>query len=41
MADDELRYRLGTLQRNCLWQLVDLDDADIAELAPLWAGLAG
>jgi hypothetical protein len=41
MADEELRYRLRSLERNCLWQLASLEDADTAELAPLWAGLAG
>ncbi len=41
MADQELRYRLRSLERNCLWQLASLEDADTAELAPLWAGLAG
>ena len=40
MADEELRYRLGTLERNCLWHLPGVEAADVAELAPLWAGLA-
>ena len=39
MADDELRYRLRTLERNCLWHLDEPDAADVAELMPLWAGL--
>ena len=39
MADEELRYRLRVLERNCMWHLGPPDDADGAELAPLWASL--
>ena len=41
MADAELRYRLGRLERNCLWHVAALEVDDLAELAPLWASLAG
>jgi hypothetical protein len=40
MADEELHYRLGRLERNCLWHVAALDADDQAELAPLWASLA-
>jgi len=39
MADEELRYRLGALERNCLWHLPQVGDADTRELAPLWVVL--
>ena len=39
MADEELRYRLLRLERNCLWHAADMDAQDHAALAPLWASL--
>jgi HD-GYP domain-containing protein (c-di-GMP phosphodiesterase class II) len=40
MAEDELRYRLSRLERNCLWHVASLDADDMDALAPLWASLA-
>ena len=40
MAEDELRYRLSRLERNCLWHVASLDAEDLDALAPLWASLA-
>ena len=40
MAEDELRYRLSRLERNCLWHVESLDADDLDALAPLWASLA-
>lgn len=40
MAEDELRYRLSRLERNCLWHGASLDADDMQALAPLWASLA-
>lgn len=40
MADDELRYRLRTLKRNCLWSAAALEGPDADALEPLWASLA-
>ena len=40
MAEQELRYRLRNLERNCLWHLAGEDHSDAEELAPLWACLA-
>jgi hypothetical protein len=40
MAEDELRYRLSRLERNCLWHVASLDADDLDALAPLWASLA-
>jgi len=39
MADDELRYRLCRLERNCLWHVATLDADDLTALGPLWASL--
>lgn len=40
MAEDELRYRLSRLERNCLWHVATLLPDDLDALAPLWASLA-
>lgn len=40
MAEDELRYRLSRLERNCLWHVASLDADELDALAPLWACLA-
>ena len=40
MADEELRYRLSVMERNCVWQAAGLDAADARRLAPLWQSLA-
>ena len=40
MAEDEVRYRLSRLERNCLWHVESLDADDLDALAPLWASLA-
>lgn len=40
MAEDELRYRLSRLERNCLWHAATLQADDLDALAPLWASLA-
>ena len=40
MAEDELRYRLSRMERNCLWHVASLDADDLEALAPLWASLA-
>lgn len=40
MARDELRYRLKTLERDCLWPHAELVDEDALRLEQLWEGLA-
>ncbi len=36
MADEELRYRLSVMERDCLVLQDELDESDTQELAPLW-----
>ena len=40
MADEELRYRLSVMERDCLALQADLDATDAQQLAPLWRCLA-
>lgn len=39
MAGKELRYRLGSMQRDCLWQHPPLNEHDTRQLQPLWDSL--
>jgi hypothetical protein len=39
-ARDELRYRLRTMERDCLWPHAELEGEDAARLEALWAGVS-
>lgn len=40
MADEELRYRLLVMERDCVWQASDLDEEQTLRLTRLWQSFA-
>jgi len=41
LAKDELRYRMRSIERECLWQHAGVNADDTEQLAPLWESLHG